>query len=230
MSEGVWWDPHRRDDDATSWANPDPAYAVRRFDLHAETFAYRLPVSRELLESDDPRRRLYRTEILRDATEQSIMATEREVYQGTVPTGTQTFPLTVTVPYAVSVVVPIRRGWWARLRGRPVEYETVHAGGTVEAAASVRVDYEATFRYPEFVPNVGTPVPTGHARAWPDVVRVEAVSTGPGWGPHVSESRRTLRCPPPPTGCGHHAIGHPDQAGCVIGGCNCRRVYIERTP
>lgn len=230
----------RRDDPAARWIreawsppgyrDDEPEFRVRQTVFTPETNTYALPVSRELI--DDPTRARYRTDILREAVDTAILRVEREVYRATLPSGSRTYDLDVTVPYDVTVSVDLPRPWWARLLRRPRRVVTRRVGGTVHAAAHVRVDLDAVYRCPEFR-GAGPMVPTGSAEIRPGPVRVDTVDTYPWTGPHAAESRRGLRCPTRDGGCGHHIATHVpaddiEPGGCVVDGCGCRRTFDPR--
>jgi len=215
------------------WDEPPDYHTVPGFrttTFHAEIMAGRMPISRDLL--DDPRTSRFRHEIMARGREQAMMVVEREVWKARLPTGTQTIPVEVEVPYSVAVPMTWPRTWWQRMLGRPRRVEVVEVGGTVTARATVRVDLEAEFRYPDANERLGPAIPTGQASARPGRALVEVVSTYPGFGPHAAVSTARLRCPDDGTGCGHHVLSHirPDvfeHGGCTIDGCDCRRYFED---
>lgn len=208
--------------------DPSPEYQYRRIVATPGTYRHRTPISRQLL--DDPRYAQYRANLVDEAVEHAVLEVEREVYRAALPSGSQTFPVDVDVPYVVTVSVAIPRGWWARLFRRRQRYVMEDAVGMVRATAHVRVDMSTVFRMPEFAAAHGPLVPTGDATLTPGPARVEVVDTYPAYGPHGTVSSRGYRCSTRDGGCGHHRVTHVpgdliEPGGCVIDDCDCRRTY-----
>lgn len=195
----------------------------RFFTMRPETYADHTPVSREFF--DDPEFAHLRASIIRDAIERATLRIETEVYKADLPAGREVIPFEVSVPYHVTVPVPVERSWWARLLRRKPDLRQEQIAGTVTATGSVVVDLRATFRFPEFHPRTGPGIPRG-AIVVEETTRVHDVDHYPTVGTQAAVSRSAMRC----RWCGHYwssHIPHSDatddgDGGCLTTDCDCR--------